>query len=61
MILLCDCCHSEFVSEDFIIGGEQLCPACFKAFIIDPQIEELENDEEFFPIDDYTSKIHREE
>lgn len=59
MILLCDCCHSEYESDEFSIG-EQLCPACFKVFVIDPQIEELE-DEEFTPIDDYISETYGEE
>jgi len=43
MLLLCDCCHSEYEGDD-IEGGEQLCPQCFKEFIIDPQLKEAEKE-----------------
>lgn len=48
IILLCDCCHSEYeVSED--LGGEQLCPDCLQEFVIDPFIRELEEECEELP------------
>ena len=59
MLVLCDCCHSEYDSEEFPIG-EQLCPVCFKQFVIDPQLDLVDEDEEFIPIDDYISETDGE-
>lgn len=57
MIVLCDCCHSEYNSEEFF-NEEQLCPECFKMFVIDPQLDNLkEADFKEFMLNDYVSEL----